>query len=69
MILLGQCRPWSDCADAQSDQGLCCPQKQKDTFLRGTADRSIILDNLGFLYFTGFTSLQQYFSHLHGMVR
>ena len=22
----GQGRPWSDCASAQSDQGLCCPQ-------------------------------------------
>ena len=29
-----QQRPWSDCANAQSDQGLCCPQRPK-TFAHG----------------------------------
>ena len=33
----GQWRPWSDCADAQADLGLCCPHMPEDTFSRGTA--------------------------------
>ena len=32
-----QWRPWSDCADAQSDLGLCCPHMSKHPFLHGAA--------------------------------
>ena len=28
-----QWRPWSDCANAQSDQGLCCPHIPEDMFI------------------------------------
>ena len=30
----GHRRPWSDCADAQADLGLCCPHLPEDTFSR-----------------------------------
>ena len=33
----GQWRPWSDCAAAQADLGLCCPRMPQDTFSLGTA--------------------------------
>ena len=33
----GQWRPWSDCADAQSDLGLHCLQMPEDTFSYGAA--------------------------------
>ena len=33
----GQWRPWSDCADAQSDLGLHCPRMPEDTFSHGAA--------------------------------
>ena len=29
----GEPRPWSDCADAHADQGLCCPHGPEDKFL------------------------------------
>ena len=35
--LSGQRRPWSDCADAQSDLGLRCPRMLEDTFPYGAA--------------------------------
>ena len=31
----GQRRPWSDCADAQADLGLCCPHMPEGTFSHG----------------------------------
>ena len=34
----GQRRPWSDCAHAQSDLGLPCPQMPEDTLQHGTAN-------------------------------
>ena len=37
----GQGRSWSDCADTQSDLGLCCPHMPKDTFLNVAAHRII----------------------------
>ena len=30
--VMGQWRPWSDCADAQADLGLLCPHMPKDMF-------------------------------------
>ena len=33
----GQWRPWSDCADAQSDLELRCPHMPEDTFSHGTS--------------------------------
>ena len=35
--VIGQWRPWSDCADAQSDLGLRCPHLPGDTFSHGAA--------------------------------
>ena len=37
----GQWRPWSDCADAQSDLGLRCPHVPEDTFSYGAAQLKI----------------------------
>ena len=36
-----QGRPWSDCADAQADQGLRWPHMPKDTFSYGAAHNVI----------------------------
>ena len=47
MIVSGQWRPWSDCADAQSDQGLRCSHTPEDTFSHGSAK----------LYVTSFVSV------------
>ena len=33
----GHGRPWSDCADAQADLGLCCPHAPEDTLVHCTA--------------------------------
>ena len=33
----GKWRPWSDCADAQADLGIRCPQMPEDTFSYGSA--------------------------------
>ena len=35
-----QRRPGSDCADAQADLGLRCPQMPEDTFSHGAANRT-----------------------------
>ena len=37
----GQWRPWSDCANAQSDLGHRCPHMQEDKFSHGTAQISL----------------------------
>ena len=37
-----QRRPWSDCADAQADQGLRCPHMPEDTFSHGAAPVAVL---------------------------
>ena len=39
----GQWRPWSDCADAQSDLGLRCPHMPEETFSHGAAHTYLAL--------------------------
>ena len=52
----GQWRPWSDCAEAQSDMGLRCPYVSEDTFSHGPAylyyySNSVYGTTLKFIYF------------------
>ena len=64
----GQGRPWSDCAEAQSDLGIHCPHMPKDIFSHGVAHIRInYFDTFFFLFFffyLGFTALSRIF-HLY----
>ena len=57
----GRRRPWSDCADLQSDLGLWCPHMPEDTFPHG---RAHIISFSGMDKLSGQITLSNYFTNL-----
>ena len=64
----GQWKPWSDCADAHSEQGLSCPHMPEDTFSHGakrkSTDRLHKVQALSFSFMFYFFTLCMDFSDL-----
>ena len=54
----GHWRPWSDCPDGQSDQGLCCPHMPEDAFSHSPATYSIQHSLAKLLVYSGWNTSQ-----------
>ena len=58
----GQGRPWSDCADAQSDLGLHCPHMRENTFSHGANYKDSDQIAMTWVVFTGCICPKVHFS-------